>query len=334
MSNNLIHINAKSAVPKYRQVVDAIISAIEENKFIVGDKLPSISQLCIDNTLKRDTVMYALNELKSRGIVSSQQGKGFYVCSSDIKISERYFLLFDELNAYSSGIYNTLVALLPKNASADIFFHHNDAIRIREFLTQRNGNYTSYILASAGLEDYSGFLQKLPGQNTCLIGKKCSGLVSNHCIFHDYSKDMYESLISMRKNLKKYCRLVYMCIKPDDYPGRTDGFIRFCIDEKFEYHICKNPETLRPALYEAYFVPEDNVLIKLIHQIRNSDFVVGENVGIVSFGDSPMKEVTEGGLTTLTPDFTDLCKKIIEITQGQKRGQFRTRSKIILRNSL
>lgn len=92
MSNNLIHINVKSAVPKYRQVVDSITSAIEKRELCVGDKLPSISQLCIENTLKRDTVMYALNELKSRGIVSSQQGKGFYVCSSDIKISERYFL--------------------------------------------------------------------------------------------------------------------------------------------------------------------------------------------------------------------------------------------------
>ncbi len=334
MSNNLIHINSKSAVPKYRQVVDAIISAIEEKKFIVGDKLPSISQLCIDNTLKRDTVMYALNELKSRGIVSSRQGKGYYVCSSDIKINERFFLLFDELNAYSSGIFNTLVALLPKNASADIFFHHYDAIRIREFLTIRNGSYTSYILASAGLEDYGDFLQKLPGQNTCLIGKIGNSPVSNHCVFHDHSKDIYESLRSMRRNLKKYCRLVYMCIKPDDYPGRTDGFIRFCVEEKFEYHICKNPESLRPALYEAYFVPEDDVLIKLLHQIRNSDFVVGENVGIVSFGDSPMKEIAEGGLTTLTPDFSDMCKRMIEITQGHKRGQIRTRFKIILRNSL
>ncbi len=334
MSNNLIHINVKSAVPKYRQVVDAITSAIEERRLSVGDKLPSISQLCIDNTLKRDTVMYALNELKSRGIVSSQQGKGYYVCSSDIKINERYFLLFDELNAYSAAIFNTLVALLPQNASADIFFHHNDAIRIREFLTQRNGSYTSYILASAGLEEYGGFLQKLPGQNTCLIGQNNNGQVSNHCVFHDYSKDMYESLRSMRRSLKKYCRLVYMCINKDDYPGRTDGFIRFCMEEKFEYHICKHPESLRPALYEAYFVPEDVVLIKLMHQIRNSDFIVGENVGIVSFGDSAMKEIAEGGLTTLTPDFTDMCKRMIEITQGQKRGQFRTRSKIILRNSL
>ena len=334
MSNNLIHINVKSAVPKYRQVVDSITSAIEKRELCVGDKLPSISQLCIENTLKRDTVMYALNELKSRGIVSSQQGKGFYVCSSDIKISERYFLLFDELNAYSSGIFNTLVSLIPGNASADIFFHHHDPTRIKEFLSIRNGSYTSYILASAGLEDYRDFLQKLPGQNTCLIGNNSSGPVSNHCVFHDYSKDMYESLRSMRRQLKKYCRLVYMCINSDNYPGRTDGFIRFCTEEKFEYHICKDPESLRPALYEAYFVPDDAVLIKLIQQIRNSDFIAGENVGIVSFDDSPMKEITEGGLTTLAPDFTDLCKRIIEITQGQKRGQFRTRSKIILRNSL
>lgn len=334
MKKSIFNINPKSAVPKYRQVVDTITSAIEDKILVVGDKLPSISQLCVNSTVKRDTVMYALNELKAKGIITSHQGKGYYIASTDVKISDRYFLLFDELNAYSGAIYNNLMSLLPVHSSADIFFHHNDPCRIKELLGQGNGTYTAYILSYSGLENYSHLINKLPGQHTCMIGKPGKEHNNSHCVFNDYNKDIYEALRTLRKTLKKYCRLIYLGHNTDISVSREEGFKRFCTEEKIDFLICNNPESLRPALYEAYFVPEDDILVTLVGQIQKSGLIVGENIGIVSFNDSEIKEITAGGLTVLTPDFTDICNRLIEITKGRKRGQLRTRMNIIHRNSI
>ncbi len=334
MAKGIVHINPKSAVPKYRQVMNAIIEAIENKTLCLGDKLPSINKLCTENFLKRDTIMHALNELRSKGIISGQQGKGYYITSTDVKVTERYFLLFGELNQYSGSIYNALVATSPIRSVADIYFHNNTEKRIKEILEHKNGEYTSYIIDYKGLEKYDLFLSKLPVSKTCLIGKPFNGLAKNHCVYHDHDKDIYEALRFLRKQLKKYCRLVLLTPNGLKNNGLEDGFSRFCEQEKIDYLICSNPDGLRPALYEAYFVPDDTVLVNLINQIRNSDFKLGENIGIVTFGDSLLKEVAEGGLTAIAPDFEDISNRILEITRGEKRGQMRIRSKVILRKSL
>ena len=69
-------------------------------------------------------------------------------------------------------------------------------------------------------------------------------------------------------------------------------------------------------------------------KIRKSGLNVGENIGIVSFNDSEVKEIAEGGLTVISHDYTDICNRMIEITKGRKRGQLRTRINIIQRNSI
>jgi DNA-binding transcriptional regulator YhcF (GntR family) len=334
MLKSLIHINPKSAVPKYRQVMDSITGAIEQQRLKVGDKLPSINELCVGSTAKRDTVMYALNELRSRGIIMSHHGKGYYVASTAINQNDRVFLLFRDMSPYAVNVFNGLVDLLPDQSSVDIFFHHGRPSRIAEFLNEKNGKYTAYILNIYGLETFSDLVTRLNGGRTCLIGMPAGGLKESHCVYHDFGKDMHESLRTLRKQLKKYCRLVYLCRSPQEKPDRSEGFKRFCTEEKMDYLICRNPEDLRPALYEAFIIPDDEILVSFMEQVRKGDFTIGENIGIVTFGESLLKEVTGGGLTTISYDYSDLCSRLIEISQGHRRGHVRVKPKIIQRNSL
>ena len=101
-----IHIDLNSSKPKYRQIIESVILGIERKHFVKGDKVPSINQICSDFGLSRDTVMLAFNELKSKGILKSQPGKGYYITSTDIQHEEKIFMLFDELNAFKEDLYN------------------------------------------------------------------------------------------------------------------------------------------------------------------------------------------------------------------------------------
>ncbi|MBQ1748178.1 MAG: transcriptional regulator, partial [Bacteroidales bacterium] len=56
--------------------------------------------------LSRDTVFAGITELKSKGIIESRQGKGYYVDSTNLLSDYNIFLLFNELNPFKEELYN------------------------------------------------------------------------------------------------------------------------------------------------------------------------------------------------------------------------------------
>src|SRR5680860_856636 len=117
MARQIIIIDSKSSKPKYRQIINSVYNAIERKMLKKGDKIPSINQICSDFNLSRDTVMVAFNELKAKGILLSQPGKGYYIASIDIQHEEKIFVLFDEMNAFKEDLYNSLMNTLKGKAN-------------------------------------------------------------------------------------------------------------------------------------------------------------------------------------------------------------------------
>ena len=101
----LISVKDNVGIPKYKQIVLSIEDAIRSSQLKKGNKLPSINTICNRFELSRDTVLMAFNELKTRGIVHSIAGKGYYVKSEDISVAKKIFLLFAFCLSISFGIY-------------------------------------------------------------------------------------------------------------------------------------------------------------------------------------------------------------------------------------
>ena len=72
-----IQIDDTLGVPKYRQIINSIYHAISNGELSMGNKIPSLNQICAEFDLSRDTVMVAFNELKAKGVITSIPGKGF-----------------------------------------------------------------------------------------------------------------------------------------------------------------------------------------------------------------------------------------------------------------
>ena len=100
---NVISVQNNIGLPKYRQIILSIEKAIEEEKLIKGDRLPSVNKVCLAYSISRDTVLLAYEELKKRGIIYAIPGKGYYVKSIEITIRQKVFLLFDELNIFNKN---------------------------------------------------------------------------------------------------------------------------------------------------------------------------------------------------------------------------------------
>ena len=63
---------------KYKQVVNHVIDGINNGSYKKGDWILSINEFRKNYNLSRDTVFAGLSELKSKGIIDSTPGVGYY----------------------------------------------------------------------------------------------------------------------------------------------------------------------------------------------------------------------------------------------------------------
>jgi DNA-binding LacI/PurR family transcriptional regulator len=116
--------------------------------------------------------------------------------------------------------------------------------------------------------------------------------------------------------------------------GRMIGFQRFCKEKKFQSEIIRNVENKEMKRGEAYFVPSDRNLVRLVKMAAEKNLQLGQDVGIVSFNDTMLKEVVAGGITTISTDFQLMGKTLARMIRERSTEKIRNQSLLIRRNSL
>lgn len=91
---DLIQIDADSAVPKYRQLADSILNAIEIGKMKKDDVLPSINEITYHFDIGKVSVEKGYSCLKKIGVLGSVPGKTHYIKNTNTGKPLRVLLLF------------------------------------------------------------------------------------------------------------------------------------------------------------------------------------------------------------------------------------------------
>lgn len=78
-----MRLSQNSGVPIYQQIADSFKSDILSGKYAQGEYLPSIRGLARDLKISVITTMKAYEMLEQEGLVTAEQGKGFYVNAQD-----------------------------------------------------------------------------------------------------------------------------------------------------------------------------------------------------------------------------------------------------------
>ncbi|WP_130864211.1 aminotransferase-like domain-containing protein [Bacilliculturomica massiliensis] len=71
-----------SSVPVYKQIIDYMSMKISTGDWAVGSRLPAQRQLAKQFNVNRSTIVTAMDELSSYGVLESDFGKGTYVASN------------------------------------------------------------------------------------------------------------------------------------------------------------------------------------------------------------------------------------------------------------
>ncbi|NQU51570.1 MAG: GntR family transcriptional regulator [Bacteroidetes bacterium] len=334
MVKRIILIDSKSSIPKYRQIIDSVYSAIERKVLKKGDKVPSINQICSDFNLSRDTVMVAFNELKARGILLSQPGKGYYIATTEIQHEEKIFVLFDELNAFKEDLYNSLMSELKGKANVEVYFHHFNLKVYKNLIADSIGKYTSYIIMPATFSNTAIMLSKIPKDKVFILDRLKPDLNKYPVVYQDFKQDFYDALTEGISYLRKYRKLVFVNTGGKEPVERVEAFEDFCNENAFSFKVVTSLVGVRPSLYEAFFLTSDRELVQLVKIAKDYKYKLGKKFGIVSFNDTMLKEVVAGGITTISTDFVEMGKTLADMVLTRRIEKVRNPSRLIIRNSL
>jgi DNA-binding transcriptional regulator YhcF (GntR family) len=331
---NLISIKNNIGIPKYKQIVLSIEKAIEGALLRKDEKLPSINKVCLAHSLSRDTVLQAYDELKKRGVIYAILGKGYFVKSTEIKPKERLFLLFDELNIFKEDLYNSFLNAMDTEAEVDIYFHHFNVSLFRKLIQESKGNYTKYILMPTNLSGITPVIKTLPVQEVFILDQTNPELKNYPAIYQNFVKDMYDGLLKGKSQLAKYTKLILLFPGFREPIGMKIGFEKFCNEFRFNYEIIAEFTHEKIELGSVYIIPSDRDLVQVIEQAKRQQLELGNDYGIISYNETPLKKLVEKGITTISTDFEAMGKTLAEMILKNKKIQIENPSQLLLRNSL
>lgn len=335
----LIYFDEFSATPKYQQLANSIIKAIEDGKLQTDDVLPSINELSFEFEICRDTAEKGYKFLKKQGIIGSVPGKGYFIKSTDVNRTTKIFLIFNKLSPHKKIIYDALVSSLGDTASVDFYIYNNDLALFKKLLQNSKTDYHYYVILPhfiEGEETAHHIINTIPKEKLILLDKIIPGVNGNFgAVYENFQEDIYGALEQARPHLVKYHTMKLIFPEASYYPAEIiKGFEDFCKNYAFNYKVVHDISEEPIGKGEVYINLMDNDLVVLIERIIESRLKVGKEVGVISYNETPLKKIILNGITTISTDFEAMGVETARIIQENNLRHVHVPFSLTLRASL
>jgi len=335
----LIYIDEFSATPKYLQLANCIIFAIRLKKLQLNDMLPSINELSFEFEISRDTAEKGYSYLKKINIIGSIPGKGFFVKSNDVESKIKIFLLFNKLSTHKKIIYDSFVSKLGDEATIDFYIYNNSFTLFKKLLFNHIEGYDYYVIIPHfmdGIEQADEVINSIPKEKLILLDKLVPGVTGNYgAIYENFEKDIYNALEEALPLLCKYNTINIILPEQNFYHiGITSGLCRFCVEYAFTYNFIHNIQNEFIKKGEVYIHLMEDDLVYLIEKIFDQNLKLGNEVGVISYNETPIKKIIMNGITTISTDFKMMGEKAAELILNKSTEHIEAQFYLTVRNSL
>ncbi|MGH2645850.1 MAG: GntR family transcriptional regulator, partial [Chitinophagaceae bacterium] len=313
---------------------------IRDGEFKKGNQLPSINEMSEAYLLSRDTVEKAYKELRRQGIIEPVKGKGYFICRTDVDVPVRILLVFNKISNYKKQIYNAFVHTLGLYATVDLQIHHSNVQLFENLIASNAGKYDYYVIMPHFYEKQERVvkaLHKIPADKLILLDKDLPDFKNKFAsVFQDFENDIYEALDKALPQLRHYKHLVYVNPNLTPYPDEIrKGFWRFCRMNDFDYSILEGIEpNTRIIPGDVFIVIEENDLTNLVKICKHKGLKVGKEIGIISYNETPLKEILLDGITVISTDHEKMGETAAMLILGKKGGHIKNPFVLIRRKSL
>lgn len=331
MSLLKFNINESAGQTKLQQLVHSITEAISNGKLKVGETLPSVNQLSSESGFSRDTVFKAYNILKSRNIIESAPQKGYYVSSESLRI----FMLLDDFSAFKEQLYNAFRQNLPETYSVDLWFHHYNPEVFHQLIQNSLGRYSLYVVMNIDNKGIDPILNKIDANKLLILDMGNPGNNLNF-LLQNFNEAVVNCLTQGLEAIRKYDEfiLIYSAKKTPHPVETVDAFRRFCKSNQIKHKVSDKFDEVRLKSGQLYLVIKDSELVEIIKVGLKNGFQLGKDFGVISYNDTPMKEIVEGGITVISTDFRKMGEQAAEFVKNKQKLQEILPTSLILRQSL
>lgn len=335
-----LKIDEQSITPKYLQIANSILHAVELNALSKDYLLPSINDLSYELEISRDTAEKALRYLKSLGVIGSVPGKGYFIANTDFKQPIKVFLLFNKLSAHKKIIYDSFALKLGDKAAIDFFIYNNNFSLFKKLMQKNKDNgYTHYVIIPHFLEggdNAKDVINEIESGQLILLDKSISGLNREYgAVYENFEQDIFRALKKALPQLSNYQTLKII------FPEYTyhaieilKGFHSFCSEFAFNHKVVQNLQEEPVEEGEAFINLMEDDLVVLLEKIQKTDLRVGRDVGIISYNETPWKRFILDGITTISTDFRKMGEMAADLVLNNSKEHIEVPFALTLRNSL
>jgi len=336
--SNYTPINNASETPKYRQVEELILNDIKSGILKKGQRIPSINETSEELLLSRDTVEKGYICLKKKGVIASVKGKGYYIQTTDTGKKLKICLIFNKLSNYKRNLYYSFIKTIGTKANVDVFIYNYDAVEFENIIDQNLNKYDYFvILPHFKTENFhvESVIKKIPKEKVLIIDRYIEELINYPLVYQEYDKDIQETLSQALPYLKKYKRINLVFPKKEYYSSYIKkGFIIFCNTFHYNYRILDNPDAKNIDRHEAYVIISDTDLYSFIKIIKKEKLIPGIDIGIISYNESPVKEILCDGISTISTNHDKIGKMAAEMILKKDFRRIKCPFRFIKRASL
>lgn len=322
---------ADTGSTKVKLLVDALCNAIGKGAFQPGEILPSVNQLSRENSLSRDTVFKAYRELKKRGIVHSTRAKGYFVAGATRKV----LLMLDIYSPFKDVLYNSFVKALPSNVKVDLVFHFYNEHLFETVINDAAGRYHYYVIMNFSNERLHYSLRKLDASRLLLLDLGDFEKQEYAFVCQDFGESVYKALALHVRIFRKYNKFVLYLPDTCEHPKVLIPYFRkFTRDYQISSAVVTVPSKLKILPQTAYLIIQQKDLVQVVKTCREKGLVMGKDVGLIAYNDTPMYEIIGEGITVISTDFALMGRRAAEFVKTGNRLREVIPAQMILRGSV
>ncbi|MFD2600230.1 GntR family transcriptional regulator [Sphingobacterium corticis] len=334
-----IQISDFSATPKYIQLADAVIDGVKNQVLKVGDILPSINELSIRLDISRDTVEKGYKLLKKQEIISSTPGKGYFIAKSEVQNKQKIAVFLNKLSAHKKIVYDAFAEEIGESSSIDLFVYNSDITHLRSLLLNLTKQYDHYVVFphfKEGRDQAPDVLGLIPIEKLMLLGRFVEGMTGNFsAVFENYEKDIYDALEKALDTLSKYRTLKLIFPDHSDYPKVIiKGFYKFCQQYAFDHFLVEDLHEEPIVKGECFINIAEADLVTLLDRVISEGLTVGQDIGVVSYNETPLKKFILDGITTISTDFNLMGQYAAQIIKSGEKKHIEVPFYLKLRKSI
>jgi DNA-binding transcriptional regulator YhcF (GntR family) len=321
----------------YVKIAKDFLKQIEAGSLKVNDRLPSINKLSKKLQVARETIEKAYKLLIEQGYVLAIPGKGYFVERTG-RAELKILFIMNKISSFKRIVYYSFLNTMAGKAKIDLKLHHYDPALLADILDHELGNYHYYVImphffTTATLAQCQKVLQKVPEEQLVLLDKKISGFGQVKAVYQDFKEDIFDGLKVAGKSLSKYHTVTLNFPENSHHPtGIINGVKRYCKLHQKKFKMETGPLHKKPEKGVLYIFVDDDDMAKFIKQVRATNLIVGKHVGLISFNETPFKELLD--ISVLTTDFEKMGMTAAGLILENKNESIRNDFRFIPRNSI